>query len=311
MPGSTTAPGANLIGSTLTPDFLSLPRDPGKMSEPNEIAARCQSIARKAKWLEFAYASAIGLGFRCEAPFGAETHRFRLRTKLAPWKLRRFQKTAGIQIPDCYREFLRTVGNGGAGPGRGLCRIGWLRPGRSLRQCFITGEGISRAQAAAPANPCRALAIANHGCGSFDWLVCTGEYAGRIAGEGESGTPEPTLELLPPRDFLTWYEEWQNEALTRLGLSSMGSGLSSFDRTSHHSAKLIWAYVEYVRFRSLLFALSAASLLVALAADRFNAMSRTPLSAWIGGSFLILILTYFGIPRRLLRPILDRIVGKR
>lgn len=52
--------------------------------------------------------------------FGADTHRYTLGPPLDARELADFEDRQGITLPDDFRAFVTTIGNGGAGPGHGL-----------------------------------------------------------------------------------------------------------------------------------------------------------------------------------------------
>jgi hypothetical protein len=58
--------------------------------------------------------------------FGAESHGFLLNPPLGEAEVQSFEKTHNIQLPGEYRNFLRTIGNGGAGPACGLFPLGMM-----------------------------------------------------------------------------------------------------------------------------------------------------------------------------------------
>jgi len=58
--------------------------------------------------------------------FGVDTHRYRLGPRLSPANVESIEKQCGIALPDDYAAFIREIGNGGAGPGYGLQRFGFV-----------------------------------------------------------------------------------------------------------------------------------------------------------------------------------------
>lgn len=56
--------------------------------------------------------------------FGAYMHQYRLGPTLTDAALRKVERYYAIELPADYRSFLTTIGNGGAGPGYGLERLG-------------------------------------------------------------------------------------------------------------------------------------------------------------------------------------------
>ena len=56
--------------------------------------------------------------------FGATAHRYAFHTPLSEEAVAAFEARYNIVLPADYRAFLREVGNGGAGPGYGMCKLG-------------------------------------------------------------------------------------------------------------------------------------------------------------------------------------------
>lgn len=52
--------------------------------------------------------------------FGSEKHKYKLKGTLPEKTIRQFEESFSIELPDDYCQFLREVGNGGAGPYYGL-----------------------------------------------------------------------------------------------------------------------------------------------------------------------------------------------
>lgn len=59
--------------------------------------------------------------------FGVETHRYRLGSRLSAADIKSAEREYGVDLPSDYASFLSQVGNGGAGPGYGLQRFGFVR----------------------------------------------------------------------------------------------------------------------------------------------------------------------------------------
>src|SRR5690242_11984863 len=56
--------------------------------------------------------------------FGAMGHQYQLHPPLAKSHVQAFERQHGICLPDDYRCFITTAGNGGAGPYYGVFRLG-------------------------------------------------------------------------------------------------------------------------------------------------------------------------------------------
>ena len=63
--------------------------------------------------------------------FGARQHRYQLGRTVSAEDLTRFEQDNGVTLPDAYREFITTVGDGGAGPRYPRCPP--MAPTGSLR----------------------------------------------------------------------------------------------------------------------------------------------------------------------------------
>ncbi len=63
------------------------------------------------------------ISFACEEglkPFGYQSHRWRMNQPITSKELNDIEKSYSILLPEEYRSFILTVGNGGAGPGYGM-----------------------------------------------------------------------------------------------------------------------------------------------------------------------------------------------
>ena len=61
--------------------------------------------------------------------FGASTHGYRIRPRLPASEVEAFEQQFSIRLPEDYREYLLSVGNGGAGPDYGVFRLGFHADG--------------------------------------------------------------------------------------------------------------------------------------------------------------------------------------
>jgi hypothetical protein len=71
--------------------------------------------------------------------FGAEAHGYRLVTRLPKTDVDAACQAYGIDLPEAYRAHVETVGNGGAGPGYGLQRFGFLKTHRDVPRAVREG----------------------------------------------------------------------------------------------------------------------------------------------------------------------------
>jgi hypothetical protein len=71
--------------------------------------------------------------------FGVETHRYRLAQCLTPDEVTAIERHYAIELPEDYRAFITDLGNGGAGPGYGLERFGFVRSAQEIPTATATG----------------------------------------------------------------------------------------------------------------------------------------------------------------------------
>ncbi|MFF8600229.1 SMI1/KNR4 family protein [Streptomyces sp. NPDC015238] len=159
--------------------------------------------------------------------FGAATHRYALRPPLPEAEIRRFETTHGIALPEPYRSFVATVGDGPAGPAHGLLPLtvprpeaddDWAvdeewredrRPGRLATPFALDAPapgriGTARAEELVPGT----LTLAEEGCGVYVRLVLNGPRTGEI------WLLDPDWSGFVPltADFRAWYTEWLDAA---------------------------------------------------------------------------------------------------
>ncbi len=134
-----------------------------------------------------------------------------------------FEQRHGIRLPDSYREFLLSIGNGGSGPPEyGLMKLGetpkdlprdeakvWselprVRQPFPFTQAWVWEDGELSLEGLSNQVNCGSLCLGTDGCGMYWHLVVSGPERGNVwmlSGEGI----QPTN---PKRDFLEWYEAW-------------------------------------------------------------------------------------------------------
>jgi hypothetical protein len=178
--------------------------------------------------------------------FGAEVHQYRLNPCLSEAEVARFERSWGIVMPKEYRWFLMNVGNGGAGPGYGLFRLGCF--GRaSQKSCKIIAANLARpfphthvwnvaGWPKATDDPevwrrfesayfsdehiCGAMPIGDEGCGYFHLLVVSGPERGHIWIDGrvsDSGIAPILDSWNRKQSFLDWYRAWLDDSAGKLG----------------------------------------------------------------------------------------------
>ncbi|MEJ2851904.1 MULTISPECIES: HEAT repeat domain-containing protein [unclassified Saccharothrix] len=113
-----------------------------------------------------------------------------------------FETVHGVEIPEGYRAFLTEVGDGGLGPGYGLCPLSTWRsvelPG-NLAEVELDGRVH------------RGLRVVEWGGTEATVLLVTGPNRGRLVDRREAGVGSPP-ELRPEPDFPHWYLGWAQSA---------------------------------------------------------------------------------------------------
>jgi hypothetical protein len=138
--------------------------------------------------------------------FGEEKHRFRRGPTLTNRQLTEFEHRLAIDLPECYRDFLRHVEGRGAGPFYGimppvLCRLFTM----NSADHSATDHGFTRADAISRSRDLF-LHIIEAGCSDLALMGVTGPLAGRVVIGNADGFWRP--DLSPAPDFLAWYEHW-------------------------------------------------------------------------------------------------------
>jgi hypothetical protein len=179
--------------------------------------------------------------------FGADYHRYELNPPLTQKDVSSFEERNQISLPIDYRDFVLTLGNGGAGPYYGIYplrldynidhrmegdvqidlsapfphskawnqdwidRIDWdggESPDDDLMDGYFYTSHISGA-----------LCICHYGCGDFLLLVVNGREKGDIWGDGRGNYrgiyPEETKDG-EGVTFSTWYLNWLDACLEEL-----------------------------------------------------------------------------------------------
>jgi len=77
---------------------------------------------------------------RDKAVFGSWHHGYRLDSPLPHDDIRKLEETYELSLPEDYAAFLQEAGNGGAGPGYGLERFGYVAERRSIPTAKPRGE---------------------------------------------------------------------------------------------------------------------------------------------------------------------------
>jgi hypothetical protein len=109
---------------------------------------------------------------RC-ARFGAATHRWQRRPALAEARVAELERAAGVRLPDDYRAYVTTVGDGGAGPYHGVLPLDHPAQHALLSGTCPLPDGTR--------HPWHGVvALADLGCDQAALLVVTGPARGTV-----------------------------------------------------------------------------------------------------------------------------------
>lgn len=159
---------------------------------------------------------------RCQA-----VPQYKLGGRVLVDDLARFEQDNGITLPEAYREFITTVGNGGAGPYYGMYRhdgTDWNNPNYPLeeRQPGFLATPFPHSERFQPYRPgysdqdqehfdtswlSGSLVLAEFGCGAYFRLVVTGKARGQVWFEDFASDGG----LTPGPDFHDWYQAWLDD----------------------------------------------------------------------------------------------------
>ncbi|MDV6168793.1 SMI1/KNR4 family protein [Flavobacterium sp. DG1-102-2] len=191
-----------------------------------------------------------GKGFFKRNPFqlfGSEEHQYQLNYPLSEKEILNFEKTNQIQLPIEYRNFIKDIGNGGAGPVYGIFRLqDWdleldIENKNFLNEKFPhtekwnlifpenqNDEYDSESDAfVAWESECfserhiyGSIRICHFGCAIYYVLVVSGVEKGNIwvdARATDEGIYPVTSETKSRYNFAEWYNEWIADSLKKLG----------------------------------------------------------------------------------------------
>lgn len=156
--------------------------------------------------------------------FGAKSHLYELNPPAAESVVVAFEGKYGVTLPDQYREFLLSVGDGGAGPYYGLYplryayeEMAWIKPG-DIRKPFPLEQPWNPTSNPEGRNDLPAgardgwIMLSHHCCAYWSFLVVTGPQRCKVWDDFTTadGGLHPT-----GNDFLAWYEQWLDTGLRR------------------------------------------------------------------------------------------------
>lgn len=174
--------------------------------------------------------------------FGSHKHRYELNTALSEEQITEFEFRYSIKLPEDYSLFLKTVGNGGAGPFYGVEKLSeavfedldYKREGNKINlllpfphskswnldyKDFTDYQQFEEAYFAKEHSN-GLLRLCNFGCGVFINLVVNGEEYGKMWTDdrGNNCGIYPSTELGNESKicFLDWYELWLDNNLEEL-----------------------------------------------------------------------------------------------
>ena len=123
--------------------------------------------------------------------FGVQDHCYELMPPISESKLVKLEREFNLTLPDDYRSFITTIGNGGAGPSYGLYSIEgaitgdssppYGYPGRDRRKLvsekFIRPDEMGEDEWSDEKG---VLILCQHGCANDDFLVLNGKEKGTV-----------------------------------------------------------------------------------------------------------------------------------
>jgi hypothetical protein len=181
--------------------------------------------------------------------FGARTHNYILNQPASEREIAEFEKLYGVTLPSGYLEFIRNVGNGGAGPYYGLEPLentvfadldyknknDLLDPSKPFPFNKLWNMDFEEIAASIDSNENNAnregiyeiyfdrkwssglLRICNFGCGVSLNLVVNGEEYGNIWVDDRCNDggiyPDLSFDRAKRTNFLQWYELWLDRAI--------------------------------------------------------------------------------------------------
>lgn len=200
--------------------------------------------------------------------FGAESHQYRINPPAPEREVSAFEERFSLDLPECYRSFLTSLGNGGpsyrgsaAGPFYGIYPLGQgvdelaERPASHLNKPAIVHPAMTDEEWATLIERIKdddeisdegyeeereniyggLLPIGSQGCSCIHALVLNGPHAGRVVNlDLDLQRPKFAFEM----NFLDWYERWLDEViagyLTQGGPTWFGYTMGGNDKHLMH-----------------------------------------------------------------------------
>jgi hypothetical protein len=177
--------------------------------------------------------------------FGASSHKYRLKQPATLKQVLKFERAYSIQLPECYRSFVLTIGNGGVGPSNsgagpfyGIYPFGenadelvidnaekylkkdciiypkmaddyWKSLTRNIDESNRMPDDEFESESGKIFGGI--LPIGSQGCTYLHGLVLNGPYRGRVVNlDMDRQKPQFAFE----NNFLDWYERWLDEIIS-------------------------------------------------------------------------------------------------
>lgn len=177
--------------------------------------------------------------------FGAKKHKYLLNPTMTESEIKLFEDKFGISLPEDYRNFIKNIGNGGAGPGYGLYKLdvnnindihGYMkRPFLLTKDFDVDEEGEKYNCSAYTCQECEhkdlclisddyngecsdicryqqgTLTICFEGCTYYRRIILNGPKKGEIWAESEGEGLKQS-----EASFSEWYEGWLDKSLNTI-----------------------------------------------------------------------------------------------
>jgi len=185
--------------------------------------------------------------------FGASSHKYKVNDKLTAKELADWQAYNKITLPVPYTQFLKKVGNGGAGPYYGVYSLekatSYTECNALSAKCILhpemtkeewnhlteplnSDEDISDLEYDAARDKVLGgmLCIGTQGCEYDMYLVLEGRHRGRIVYTSDFHPDHPFF-FVYEDNFLDWYERWLDEIILDYDIGWFGSRMPGDETT--------------------------------------------------------------------------------
>ena len=174
--------------------------------------------------------------------FGSDSHGYKFNAPLSIEQIKRFEEQHRILLPDDYRNFLLTVGNGGSGPAYGLLPLWQWNIELEIEQddflsipfphadqwnmvrdfdmeddAVYESEAFQKWEEDYYSNDhiTGSIRICHYGCAIYYLLVVTGDERGMIWVDDRANDLGiyPAVTKGKRLDFVSWYDGWLDEGM--------------------------------------------------------------------------------------------------